>query len=389
MTRPDREQPPIPEQERHQLLEHFLHPPAPTGIEMPPPGQTSRQLYAVLDAPDKEESAEYGKVSFLDKGHIVRMRYPVTAQRLDTIFYNAWRAHEEDLTNKEKKDAFRKAIGLTGGYNYIRGMHVLKKDDTVDREVAPKIMLSPSAALQVLEAANIQEDDRVLDSLCGTGYSTFTIGTMTPQRLDAVDNYTPAHYKLPETMMRAREMIYKDIPQDLQPKVTMPNFLDVDATALPKFGTEQANQQGFAEHYDKVFIHPPYGRESVKMRSNLSEGDAFILWVNSLRSLKEANRGKSTVFSVVPEEWQSTVRDIIEGTSAEDAIRKMYAKLREIKYYQLEDNAPKLSDPIDYEKAQEWKPDELMKIFENSSAKILDETKTGMFGLHLHKFAWE
>lgn len=351
-------------------MEHFLHPDA-IGIRMP---RTSQELYAALDT---------NLVDFWVKGAVVRDRYPLTAKRMDDIFHVAEAAYLADPSNEEARTGYLRAIGLTGAYNYIRGMEVIKSDGSIDRDVAPKMMLSPSAALQLHEVAQIQPEDRVLDLFCGTGYSTFALGAANPAVLDAVDNFTVANYQLPQTMERAYDMIYQHVPGPLKPPVTMPRFLEQDAASLPEFGGQDAEAAGFAGHYDKVFLHPPYGRESTRMMPSISEGDAFILWINSLRSVNRANSGDATVFSIVPEEWQGAAQAIIGGATIEDAVAGMYDRLREIKYYSFDDNRPKLAEPVHYERARDWTADELRDLFGTAQPQLLEET--GMFGLHLHK----
>lgn len=354
-------------------METFLHPEA-IGIRLP---RTSKELYAALDT---------DLVDFWVKGAVVRDRYPLTAKRIDDIYGIAETAYVSAPDDEQAKKAYLQAIGLTGFYNYIRGMEVITAEGEVDRDVAPKMMLSPSASLQLLETAQISEEDTVLDMFCGTGYATFALGTANPSRIDAIDNFTIPRYQLPKTMDRAYSMIYKDVPDALKPPVTRPTFIEEDCASLPDFDGQDAAEKGFAEHYSKVFLHPPYGRESTKMMPSITEGDAFILWVNSLRSVNKANKGDATVFSIVPEEWHGAIRDIIDtenSMSVEDAVGVMYDRLRGIKYYSFDDNTPKLSEPTDYDKAADWDMDELRSIFANSSTDLLEET--GMFGLHLHK----
>jgi hypothetical protein len=353
------------------IPERFLRP-EPTGLALPLP-MGGKSLYDILDS---------NEIGLEPKGAVVRNRYPYTAAIVDRQFADTKTAHEANPQDQGTLHAFRKAIGLSGAFNYIRGMEVVMKDGQIDRDVAPKMMLSPSAAIQLHEVADIAETDRVLDLYAGAGYATFFLGTAGPARLDAVDLYTPKHYDLEETHKRAYRDLYADIPDSLKPPVTKPTFIEADSTQLPHFGSEKATELGLTSHYDKMFLHPPYGRESTLLIPSVSEGDAFIMWVNSAISAVKANAGEATIYSVVPEEWNQTLEAIKHGAPVDQAMQGLYSKLAELRYYGFPENASKLQEPYDLTQTENWTQDEISVVFGNTSVQPLQET--GMFGLDIH-----
>lgn len=265
-------------------LEKFIHP-AIAADQLP---KTATDLYAVLDS---------GIATKEQIGAVVRNRYADTAALLDAILYSkAAQLHEPiDLTS---------LIGQIGAFNYIRGMDVIKKDGTIDREVAPKIMLSPSASIQVLEKASLTPESRALEMFSGVGYFSFFLALKQPKVLDCVDLRTPEMYDLDATFKQAYNWIYGDLPQESKPNVTTPVFRQMDCRNL-KVGPGL----GITAEYTHVFLHPPYGRES-KLLMDLSEKECRELWLNSLTQVSKTNKTDFKTFSVVPSEWTNGLEDL-------------------------------------------------------------------------------
>jgi hypothetical protein len=353
------------------IPERFLRP-EPTGLELPLP-MGGKPLYDVLDS---------NVIPLEPKGAVVRNRYQLTAGVVDGIYDHAEQTYTENPEDEDKKHTFRKAVGLAGAFNYIRGMEVVKKDGQLDRDVAPKMMLSPSAALQLHEVAQIEETDKVLDLYAGAGYSTFFLGVATPARLDAIDLYTPTHYDLVETNRRAYEQIYADVPEALKPPVTTPRFIEADSTQLPNFKTAEAMELGLDTHYDKMFLHPPYGRESTRLIPSVSEGDAFIMWVNTAMSAAAANGGDAKIYSIVPEEWNHALDKLKQGIPVDQTLQSLYSELANLRYYGFPENVSKLQEPYDLGLTETWSPETINGIFANTKVTPLEET--GMFGMNLH-----
>lgn len=270
-------------------LESFLHPRLPRG-KLP---TTGSELYAILDS---------GNSTKEQVGAVVRDRYADTASLLDSRLYSkAAQLHDPvDLIP---------LIGQIGAFNYIRGMSVIKKDGTIDREVAPKIMLSPSAAIQVLDQANLTTQSRVLEMFSGVGYFSFFLALQQPARLDCVDIQTPEIYDLDATFKGAYYWVYSGLSEESKPKVTTPAFRQIDCQNLV------TGDSGIASDYTHVFLHPPYGRQS-KLLMDLPEEDCKVLWLNSLNQAARKNQTNLRTFSVVPSEWAKDMQVPNGHTSA-------------------------------------------------------------------------
>lgn len=245
--------------------------------------KTPEELYGLLDS---------GNLTRDEIGAVVRNRYPETAQMLDTRLRLA--------SDHEYKDL----VGLIGAFNYVRGMSVIKLDGSIDRDVAPRIMLSPSAAIQTLDVAGVTKEDRVLELFTGGGYFSLFLDIRQPTVLDSVDLYTPGLYSLNRTLVNAYDWIYGDLPNGLKPASTFPNFIQADCSNLPDLSRDFR----FHPPYNKVFLHPPYGRESKRL-IDITEQEAFNLWVDSLKSVHQRNQAPFTIYSVIPTEWVQKLED--------------------------------------------------------------------------------
>lgn len=284
------------------------------------------RLYQLLDS---------GTLSKREIGAIVRTRYAESAAVLDAQY------QEVSLACQHQPDAIQSAIlkeliGKIGAFNYIRGMEVIRADGSVDREIAPRIMLSPSAAVQVLETTYIKGADRILELFCGGGYTSFFLALEQPEVLDCLDLYTKSAYDLDLTFQRAYDWIYEEVPDHLKPAFTRPNFIHGDSQKL----TDLIDRQTLRGNYSKVFLHPPYGRESVRlsMLNELTELEAFVLWVNTLRHVRDVNPVPHTSYSVVPSEWADTAQEAKDAASDVDTTGVLLSKLHENPYYQGRSN---------------------------------------------------
>lgn len=243
-----------------------------------------------------------GKLSRNDVGVLVRSRYPETAAYVDRMGRTARRNLQED-SSAETEAAYLRTVGLIGAFNYVRGMEVIKTDGSIDREVAPRMMLSPSAAIQVLSVARVTPKDSVLELCSGFGYLSLPLSVCKPAQLDCVDLRTPKLYQLDETQKRAYQWIYGDLPKELQPPITEPNFIQADCRKSARFGEDKR----FHPPYNKVFMHPPFGRESKRLTKD-NELQAFTLWVSTLAAVHEWNSNQFSTYSVVPSEWTDVLR---------------------------------------------------------------------------------
>lgn len=288
------------------------------------------RLYQLLDS---------GTLSKREIGAIVRTRYVESANLLGGQYQEASLAyqHQPDAIHLSP---LRKLVGKIGAFNYIRGIEVVKADGSIDREIAPRMMLSPSAAVQLLEIADIKEGDRVLELFCGGGYASFFLALEQPEILDCVDLYTKSTYDLELTFQKAYDWIYEEVPDSFKPAFTKPNFIYGDSRLL----TDLIGRQILRGNYSKVFLHPPYGRESTRLGllNELTEFEAFNLWVNSLLHVRDVNTAIYTMYSVVPSEWTDTVQeaadDLDDDIDIADVIQVLSAKLQKSPYYQGRDN---------------------------------------------------
>ncbi|OGK14147.1 hypothetical protein A3H80_03045 [Candidatus Roizmanbacteria bacterium RIFCSPLOWO2_02_FULL_37_19] len=269
---------------------------------------TGEALYQRLDS---------GLLSRTEIGAIVRNRYKETARLLDARLACA----EGD------NDRTKSLIALIGAFNYIRGMSVLRHDGSVDRHIAPRIMLSPSATVQVLDVARINQDDRVLELFTGGGYASFFLALTGAQAVDSVDLFTSSLYDLDETFKQAYDWVYGDLPEILRPHVTQPHFIQADCAELPDFADPR-----FQDHYDKVFIHPPYGKETNRL-IDITEEEAFRLWISSLVSVYSRNVSPFVTYSVVPSEWTSSLEDAEFPREIFD--KSEFLRLRETRMFDL------------------------------------------------------
>lgn len=258
-------------------LERFIHPSIPAD-QLP---KTAVALYAILDSEDTTRE---------QVGAVVRNRYSETAALLDARLYSK-------ASQLHRPSDLAPLVGQLGAFNYIRGMRVIRNDGTIDREVSSKIMLSPSASIQVLDQADLTATSRALEMFSGTGYFSFFLALQQPQVLDCIDLNTPDIYNLNETFNQAYEWIYGDLPEEFKPGVTVPQFKQMDCLEL-----DIKTYLGIRTDYTHVFLHPPYGRQS-KLLMALSEEECRSLWVNSLVRIGETNHNDFRTFSVIPSEW--------------------------------------------------------------------------------------
>lgn len=249
-----------------------------------------------------------------------RLRHPERALELDSEYAMA---RQLFLANPETQnlDGLRRAIGYSGGFNLIDSIRLIRWDGSEDTDF-PQMRLGPSAATQVLEIADVNSDDRVLELFSGGGYFTFFLAISGPQQLTSVDLYTPQTYDLESTLKSTYRGIFSRLPDEVKPALTIPNFIQADCTDLPEF------DMGF----NKVFLHPPFGRESREI-VDLSETQAFILWLRSLISVHEANKGSFQTFSVIPSEWTKTVSNIKQGATLGEAIVGLEKRIQGNLYY--------------------------------------------------------
>ncbi len=237
-----------------------------------------------------------------DVGFLTRRKYPETAERVDSWYTQAKTAFDSK-PNPQNLDRLRQTIGIIGAFNYIRGMWPFKTDGAIDRKVASRIKLSPAASVQVLAAADIQKDDRVLALFSGVGYFSFFLAVTKPATLTCIDLYTPIAYDLEKTFRNTYDWIFKRVPEDKRPPITAPTFMRADCRDLPAFGDENPTEPVFT----KIFLHPPYGRES-NQPNKITEADGFVLWLQSLKSLRERNGEGFEAYSIVPSEWTKALK---------------------------------------------------------------------------------
>ncbi len=250
--------------------------------------QTGLELYQFLKKADVESKA--------------RVKFPEITRTVDQA-YSSQRATYLQSPTKENLTKLASAIGFAGAFNFIEDMQPICKDGTVDGTIFPFVKLGPPAAVQVLEIAKITATDNVLELFSGVGYFTFFLALSSPQVLDCVDLYSCQTHDLESTFTNAYASIFSELSEIVRPTVTKPGFIQADCEALPNFEQDAS----FQHHYNKVLLHPPYGRESRKI-VDLSEAQAFTLWLKSLASLSKANgQGAFQTYSTVPSEWAETV----------------------------------------------------------------------------------
>lgn len=288
------------------LLEDYLHP----SIAQDRLPQSTEDLYAFLDS---------GKATRTEIGAVVRNRYSETADLLDARL-------QSKIRQTHQAADIVKMVNQIGTFNYIRGISVIKKDGTIDREVAPKIMLSPSASIQVLDQADINRQSRVLEMFSGVGYFSLFLALEQPQILDCLDKHTLALYDLEKTFKEAYDYVYHDLPDQLEPSLTLPNYKMLDCANLG----EDKNGLGLRNDYSHVFLHPPYGKKS-RLLVDLSEEQCQALWLNSLSQIAGINSTPFRTFSVVPAEWVEDIDNQLPAAHLNPIIQN----LRETRLFPL------------------------------------------------------
>lgn len=270
---------------------------------------------------------ENGGFSREDIGVMVRDRYGQTALQVDRQFEIAYENYVLD-NNPITLNLLRQALGKLGAFNYIRGISILKKDHSIDRTVAPRVMITPSASIQLLDIAKLTSSDRVLEVFCGVGYFSFFLALEQPAVLDCIDLHSPQTYDLDETFQKGFEWIYSEISQALRPNFTTPKFILHDAQAL-------ASCEHLHLPYTKAFLHPPFGRESTRIDAigELDEIKAFGLWIKSLSSLHRLHPVPFCAFSLVPTEWPESILEWQNSSNDLDLTTILVEKLRQLPYY--------------------------------------------------------
>lgn len=249
-----------------------------------------------------------------------RLKHADRAMELDGKYTTARQVYlaSPSATNL---DRLKRAIGYSGGFNFIDSMRLLRWDGSWDTDF-PQMRLGPSAATQVLELADIKTEDRVLELFSGGGYFTFFLALSGSQQLISLDLYTPQTYDLKLTLEATYRGIFSRLPGEVKPPFTTPTFIQADCSDLPEFDIV----------FNKVFLHPPFGRESREI-VDLSETQAFVLWLNSLISVYKANKGPFQTFSIVPSEWAETVGMIKQGTTLQESIAELERRTQGNPYY--------------------------------------------------------
>lgn len=249
-----------------------------------------------------------------------RAKHPQMALDLDREYARAKQAFTTD-PNHSNLERLRSAIGFSGGFNFIDNMEAKRWDGSQDKQLF-QMKLGPSAAIQALKIANVQPEDKVVELFSGAGYFTFFLALSRPNELLCVDLFTPQMYDLGLTLDTAYEELFSQLPDEVKPPFTRPTFVQADCTNLPFFD----------KSYDKVFLHPPFGRESRKI-VDLSETQAFVLWLRSLLSVNRSNTGPMRTFSLVPSEWTDTAGEIRQGIDFEKVIEGLEERLRNNPYF--------------------------------------------------------
>jgi len=253
---------------------------------------------------------------------------PITAEKLAERLRAAIKSYEA------APDEMKAQLGLwlfaqRMALFYIRKMLVYKSDGSIDAVFAPKIKVGPAVSIQLLDAANVTSDDRILHLFSGVGYFTFFIALNRPAILDCVDAFTPRDYNLPRTFLECFNWIYQDLPGSLHPTITRPNYLLADASKLPRLSRASGFQ---ASNYNKVFLTHPFGRGY----DRINELEAFVLWLKSLDAVGKRNKATFSTYSLVPSEWMVTVEEIRRNEigSLETSIKDLRAGLSDCGYYQ-------------------------------------------------------
>ena len=259
---------------------------------------------------------------------IVVQQNPVAAGRLRERLCEAIKNYQK-APDETKAQSGLRLFAQSMAFYYIRQMRIYMSDGSIDNVFAPRIKVGPAASLQMLDLANLSENDRVLHLFSGVGYFTFFLALSQPAVLDCVDVFTPRNYNLERIFKEGFNWVYKDLPQFLHPVITRPNYLLADAAKLP----ELTKAEGFqASSYNKVFLTHPFGRGY----DRISELEAFVLWLRALDAVGRRNKGTYSTFSLLPSEWIATVekmrRNLISNMAG--SVNALRAELAGCSYYQ-------------------------------------------------------
>jgi len=304
---------------------------------------SGRELYLAM-APDGYLSNE-------------RLIHPERAMHLDEKFSRARQAYLADPSKINLRN-LRQSIGYLGAFNLIDEIRLVKQDGTEDSGYK-KMRLGPNAATQVLEIAAITDQDKILEMFSGGGYFTFFLSLSGPDSITGIDLFTPGIYDLNSTSQPVFERMFSRLPDQLRPQFTSPNIIQADCTNLPRLNTE----------FNKIFLHPPFGKASREI-VDLSESEAFILWLESLISAYETIGGNFETFSVVPSEWTDVIDGIIDELSMGEVIQKLEEKIKDSEHYR----------PIGTTEDMEFIPEKreaIRGIFTGSRAYKLNSNKLG------------
>lgn len=247
-----------------------------------------------------------------------RLKYPEIANTLDQSYELQRQAYLKEPTDLNLRK-LRRNMGSVGAFNFIEHMSPVSLDGSENGSIASGMKLGPGAAAQVLKIADIQDTDRVLELFSGAGYFTFSLALAQPQSLESIDLYSSEIYDLGSTFDSTYERIFSRAPDKLKPLFTSPRFIKGDCTDLAKLSLIGS---------DKVFLHPPFGRESRKI-VDLDEIKAYVLWLKSLLSVYATNSSDLfQTYSIVPGEWIDALLEQQEnGVEIEESIKSLKAKL--------------------------------------------------------------
>lgn len=281
-----------------------------------------------------------------------RFKNPDLALEIDGHYSRARQAYLLD-PNEHRLDELRRAIGTLGGFNFIDSMYPIRWDGTADVDYN-QMRLGPSASTQVIQIADVKKNDRVLELFSGAGYFTFFLAISNPEALTSVDLFTPQIYDLRSGLQNTYSSIFSKLPEEVRPRFKSPEMVQEDCTALPTFETD----------FNKVFLHPPYGRES-RLIVDISETQAFLLWLNSLASARAVISGEFQTFSPVPTQWAEVVESIKSGVSPEEIIAELERKIKDNGYFRTDSDVDTAG--------MNW--EEIRKIFADSKTYPLISKK--------------
>jgi hypothetical protein len=191
---------------------------------------------------------------------------------------------------------------------YQRGVPVFLKDGSTEMKYASNMMIGPSVAIQILENVEIDSRSSVLELFCGAGYFTLFLSIMTPKLLVCADKFTVNKYDLPRTFDNGLNYVFgKKIPQH-----TVPIWFLLDAT-------KDKPKENYC--FDRIFLHPPFGKALTKFSPNLTDNDAIKIWLSSVDNAKKMLKdSKSLIISIVPADWAEALKIHLSNTATNKII---------------------------------------------------------------------